>query len=148
MEERPKSVIAAIGRNILGLAVSGYVVLIAVALAIRWAAETDVTLGWQFWAGGLLGSVLFATSEAFHVRPLESGGFGWRLAATIGVLIVSLVVSGLISDAVGWNRQTYLEDPFSFQRSVLEVGVFGALMAAAASVWWVIDRRTKKAPGE
>ena|SRR5947207_1302698 len=143
VDQRRKSVVTVRLRNFVGLAVAGYVVVIAIALGIRWAAETDQALDWALYAVGLLGSVLFATSEAFNLRPLESGGVGFRIAATLGVLIANLFLSGLISQGVGWDSQTYQHDPFSLHRSVLEIGVFAVLIATASGAWRAIDRQTK-----
>src|SRR3954469_23093511 len=90
--EKPKSVGSGRLLNIAALAVAGYIVITAIELGMRWAAITAGPLEPAFWAIGLIGSPIFAASEAFNLRPLERGSFVLRIAATVGVLVAALFI--------------------------------------------------------
>jgi hypothetical protein len=144
VSHRTKSVITVRLRNIAFLAVAGYVVVIATELGIRWAAITEEPWKARFWASGLIGSVLFATSEAFNLRPLEQGSFVLRIAATIGVLVATLFLAEIVCETLGWNQRTYFDDPSSTHRFVLFITTFFVTTMGAHCALIFIEHEIKK----
>jgi hypothetical protein len=120
------------------MALVGYVTFAAFGL-IYWAIadylDLQATPQWAL-AVGAIGAVVFSSSEIFNSGAGHKAGVLRRILITSGLFVVTGVVAGILSDALGWNQRTYFEDPWWLHNLVLAWAAF-AIGLVAARVFWI-----------
>jgi hypothetical protein len=75
---------------------------------------------------------------------MERSSFVFRIAATLAVLIASLMVSNIISENLGWQSRTYESDPWWLHNLLLLLTTFSLAMSIACGIWIHIKTQIQK----
>jgi len=130
---------SAIARGIMRLlilGVVGYASFTAFGL-LYWVMSGEdgqATIPWAL-SVGLLGGIVFPCSEVFNAGLGAEAGFVRRMLVTLGVVLASLIVSGLIAHAFGWMPTSRTSDPWEYYRIALAACVFIVSLVATRFVW-------------
>lgn len=103
-----QSTIAASLLRAVGLGITGYATILIAKMVMDWTGQTPVTNDYFHGLGVLLGAV-FASSELLYVRRLASLNAARRVAITSVIAFMSVQLTSIFVESMGWGPQTYHE---------------------------------------
>jgi hypothetical protein len=130
--------------RVLVMGLCGYGAFAIIGLAY-WVIlfDDNATLGWAL-SVGVVGGMIFSTSEIFNAGHGTEAGVLRRVIAALGVFFLAAVVASILSAILQWDPQTYDSDPYGTARCLLFVALFVVAILLVRVAW--IDSQHAKVP--